>query len=290
LFSKHFGANGDPLVLVAQGSSRTFNPTLSQAVVTRAYERDAVAAASEFGAQFRTDIESFVSIEAVNACVDYGTYERAPLSGVSYSGFTDPSGGAADSMCLAIGHNDFSSQTIVLDCLREMVPPFSPESTVEDFAKTLKAYGVSRVVGDRYAGIWPVAEFARFGITYEQNAAPKSDLYRDLLPLLNSRRIGLLDNQKLVAQLVGLERRTARGGKDSFDHSPGAHDDLANCTAGVVSQIGKYGGYDTRYEAWQPFADDPPPDEWREARRRRYLDELMQRYGRPCRVPSPGVQ
>jgi hypothetical protein len=38
-----------------------------------------------------------------------------------------------------------------------------------------------------------------------------------------------------VNQIAGLERRTSRGGKDSIDHSPGAHDDLANVVAGVVT-------------------------------------------------------
>ena len=32
LYRQHFGANGDPLILVAQGTSRDFNPTLSQKV------------------------------------------------------------------------------------------------------------------------------------------------------------------------------------------------------------------------------------------------------------------
>jgi hypothetical protein len=288
LYSRHYGANGDPAILVAQGSSRTFNPTLSQATVDRAFERDPISAAAEYGAQFRTDIESFVSIEAVTQCVDNGTLERAPVSGVSYSAFVDPSGGSSDSMTLAVAHNDFGSQTIVLDLLREAVPPFSPESTVEDMARTLKAWGISRIVGDRYAGIWPVSEFARFGITYEQNAAPKSDLYRELLPLLNSKRVALLDHQKLVTQLVGLERRIARGGKDSIDHAPGAHDDLANCVAGVIAQVNKYGGYDVLYSGFADIADDPPPDAWREQRRRRYYDELMARYGQP--VPPPLVR
>jgi hypothetical protein len=31
-----------------------------------------------------------------------------------------------------------------------------------------------------------------------------------------------------------LERRTARSGKDSIDHPPGAHDDVANAVAGVL--------------------------------------------------------
>jgi hypothetical protein len=38
----------------------------------------------------------------------------------------------------------------------------------------------------------------------------------------------------MVAQLVGLERRTARSGKDSIDHSPGGHDDIANAVAGAI--------------------------------------------------------
>jgi hypothetical protein len=67
-------------------------------------------------------------------------------------------------------------------------------------------------------------------------------LYRDLLPLLNSGRVELLDHPRSVAQLCGLERRTARGGRDSIDHAPGAHDDLANAVAGVAAATngGKY--------------------------------------------------
>ena len=41
-------------------------------------------------------------------------------------------------------------------------------------------------------------------------------------------------NSRLVAQLVGLERRTARGGRDTIDHAPGGHDDLINAAAGVL--------------------------------------------------------
>jgi hypothetical protein len=35
----------------------------------------------------------------------------------------------------------------------------------------------------------------------------------------------------LRTELLGLERRTGRSGRDSVDHRPGAHDDLANATA-----------------------------------------------------------
>jgi hypothetical protein len=107
----------------------------------------------------------------------------------------------------------------------------------------LKNYGVNKVVGDRFAGIWPVEVFSKSSILYEQSAAPKSDLYRDLLPLINSTSIRLLDNPKLINQLCGLERRTARGGRDSIDHAPNAHDDVCNCVAGLAAVANKYGGY-----------------------------------------------
>jgi hypothetical protein len=55
-----------------------------------------------------------------------------------------------------------------------------------------------------------------------------------MLPILNSRKCQLLDIRRLISQLHGLERRTARGGKDSIDHGPGQHDDIANAVAGAI--------------------------------------------------------
>jgi hypothetical protein len=49
--------------------------------------------------------------------------------------------------------------------------------------------------------------------------------------------VDLLDDERLFAQTVDLERRTARGGRDSIGHAPGAHDDLANSVAGVVAAL-----------------------------------------------------
>ena len=79
--------------------------------------------------------------------------------------------------------------------------------------------------------------FRRFNIRFEQAARPKSDLYVDLLASLNSHRVDLLDNPKLISQLCALERRTARSGRDSVDHPPGGHDDVANAVAGVAAAL-----------------------------------------------------
>jgi len=78
-------------------------------------------------------------------------------------------------------------------------------------------------------------------IRYEPASAPKSTLYINFLPLLNSGRVDLLDNPRLVAQLVGLERHTARSGREAIDHAVGAHDDIANAVAGAAAiAIDKY--------------------------------------------------
>jgi hypothetical protein len=76
--------------------------------------------------------------------------------------------------------------------------------------------------------------FRARGITYVPAEKPKSDLYRDLLPILNAHRAELLDLPRLAAQLCSLERRTTRGGRDSIDHPPGTHDDVANAVAGAI--------------------------------------------------------
>ena len=79
-FSRHYGEKGDPMILVAHGTSRDFNPSLDQSVIDRAMERDPAAASAEYLAQFRSDIETFVTIEAVRACVEAGCRERPPLT------------------------------------------------------------------------------------------------------------------------------------------------------------------------------------------------------------------
>jgi len=252
---RHFGKNGDP-ILVWQADTRTMNPTVPQRVIDEAMERDPAGAAAEYHAQFRTDVESFVSGEAVEACVSLGVRERAPLPGIHYSGFVDPSGGSADSMTLAIGQEQ--NGVAILDAVREVWPPFSPEDVVSEFATLLKSYRISKITGDRYAGEWPRERFSEHGVKYEPAVKPKSDLYRDLLPALNSRKVDLLDDARLVAQLVGLERRTARGGRDSIDHAPGAHDDIANALAGLVAELAINA---SRYDSTLSWVGGPGIDE-----------------------------
>jgi hypothetical protein len=246
-FRRHYGKDG-ARVLVWKGPTLEMNPKVDPELIAEAYEDDPQKASSEYGAEFRDDIADFVTREAVDQCTAPGRLELPRVSSIQYVAFVDPSGGSADAMTLAIAHREGrhgDDGKAVLDALRVQKPPFSPEQTVFEFCAFLKTYGVSRVTGDRYAGEWPREQFRKHGVEYDLSEKVKSDLYRDLLPMLNSGQCELLDLPQLHKELTGLERRTARGGKDSIDHGPGAHDDAANAAAGALLLAGKAGGYDT---------------------------------------------
>jgi len=230
-FARHYGKD-NARVLVWRATTLEANPSLDKAIVEEAYEDDPASAAAEYGAEFRDDIADFVPRDVIDAVTVRGRGELLPLPGVAYRAFVDPSGGTSDSMTLAIAHRQ--GDIGVLDAIREIRSPFSPQDVVMEFAALLKAYRVHEVVGDRYAGEWPREQFREAGITYRLSDRPKADIYRDTLPLLNSGKVELLDAKPLASQFCGLERRTSRGGRDSIDHGPGMHDDLANAVAGAL--------------------------------------------------------
>jgi hypothetical protein len=231
-YQRYFGKD-DPSVLFWKADSRSMNPNLDASVIAEAYERDPIAAAAEYGAEFRSDCDAFVPREGVEACVYKQTIEFPRAEGVRYFGFVDPSGGSVDAMTLAIAHCTSRGRP-VLDLVREVKPPFSPEAVVREFAATLKSYGISEVTGDRYGGEWPRERFSAAGISYRPSERTRSEIYLELLPLLNAKHVVLIENARLVTQLSGLERHVSRSGAESIDHAPGGHDDLANAAAGAV--------------------------------------------------------
>jgi hypothetical protein len=228
-FERHFGKDGSTLVVNAP--STAFNPTLPQAEIDRAYQEDPEAAAAEYGAQFRSDISAFIDRATVMRCVNTNVKEIGHRGGRYYA-FVDPSGGRADSMTMGIAHAE--GGRVVIDVLREAVPPFSPDDVVREFASTLKRYNVSGVVGDRYGAEWVTEAFRKVGVTYKNSDMSASDLFRELVPLLNTRTILLLENERAIGQLCALERRVGRSGNDSIGHPRGAHDDLAVSVAGCA--------------------------------------------------------
>jgi hypothetical protein len=223
--------------LVVSGASTDFNPTLSKDEIARAYEEDFQGANAEYGAQFRNDISAFIERQTVLDCINVGVKEIGPRK-CRYYGFVDPSGGSSDSMVLCIAHQE--DGLVVVDALLERIPPFSPSDVVHEFAATLKRYGLSRVEGDKYAAQWTVEAFSKAGITYRYCELTTSDLFRELVPALNTRSVHLLDNPRAIGQLCALERRVGRAGRDSISHAPGGHDDVACAIAGAIYLAGTH--------------------------------------------------
>jgi hypothetical protein len=233
-FKEHYGRD-DSDVLVWKADSQTMNPTLSSAAIKLAYLRDPVAAATEYGAEWRSDLANFLSLEAVEACVVADRNRLPALADLSYRAFVDASGGRSDSFTMAVGHS--GKEKVVLDLVVEYPAPFSPEQVVEELCAILRRYNVHEVSGDRYAAEWCAAAFEKNGVSYQASELNKSEIYLEFLPMATSGQVELLDHRKLVNQLASLERRTSRGGRDSIDHRVGSHDDLANAAAGVLALL-----------------------------------------------------
>jgi len=197
---------------------------------------DPEAARSEWEAEFRSDLASFLDPEVIEAVTIPGRYELPPQARVHYTAFADPSGGRGDAAALALAHAE--GERVILDVARRWPAPHDPAVVVGEMAGILKAYGLRRVTGDRYAGAWPEQEFLKHGITYQAAAKDKSTLYLELLPLVLSGRAEILDIPQLFSELRNLVRRTRSAGRDLVDHPPRGQDDLANATAGACAQVG----------------------------------------------------
>jgi hypothetical protein len=230
-FREHFGHDGDD-VLFWKSPTRVMNPSVPESFIAAEIAKDPEAARAEYGAEFRDDISSFVTPEAVDAAIIKGRAVLAP-SGESYTGFIDVSGGVHDSHTCAIAYRD-GNGVAVLACAREVKSP-DTEATVAEFAALLQSYRVTTAHADRYGAEWVRSAFDRHGIKLLKSPHDRSELYLNFLPQLNSGQVKLLDLPRLRQQLLGLERRTIRGtGRAKIDHPTARADDLVNAAAGAL--------------------------------------------------------
>jgi hypothetical protein len=232
IYKSYFGVENDE-ILVWQADTRTMNPTIRESLIQRELERDPQAARAEWLGLAREDVEAAFPLEAVEACVISGRVEFMPAAEITYFHFTDVCGARHDWWVHAVAHR--SGEKAILDCIRVWKPPLDPSLVAKENAELIKLYRGAGTTGDNYAGEWPKAEFEKNGISYALSEMNESDLYLNLIPAICSKRVELLDNRTLVDQLRHLERRRGRSGKDTIDHPPRLHDDIANAVAGVVS-------------------------------------------------------
>lgn len=228
-YRRHFGKPGR--VLVAQAAARTMNPKLPQRVVDDAMELDPARASAEYLAQFRSDVDDFLSAEQVAGALRPEPLEQEPKTGTRYHAFVDPSGGGKDEFTLAIGHRDAPGFSVDLVRGRRG----NPAAITAEYCRLIKEYGCSVVYGDRYSGEWSRTEFRRHGIEYRDAPGARSELYLDFLSAIRAGLLDLPPDEVMAKQFTTLERRATRGGRDIIDHAPNSSDDRANAVAGVIS-------------------------------------------------------
>jgi hypothetical protein len=174
--------------------------------------------------------------EMVMDAVNRGVFTRPPVDGLTYHAFVDHSHGSNDDATLAVGHVE--GERLVLDvCLSQGTPaPFSMFAVIPRFAALLHTYHVRTVVGDAVGGETYRQVWRDEGVSYRVSAKSTSELYEHLEPLLNHRRVDLLDVPALESQLLGL---VWRGPK--ITHEANEHDDYATSAAGCVTLLAGLG-------------------------------------------------
>ena len=250
-YKRYFGRDDGPLIW--QAPSRLMNPLLDEKIIEKSIAEDPEAGRSEWLAEWRQDLSSFLDMELIERAVVPGRYELPPISSFRYVAFCDPSGGRGDAMTLSICHAD--GEKIIQDVLVIKHPPFDPGQAASEFSEILKKYNVYEVWGDKYAGAWVSEAFRKPNVTYRASDLNKSQIYLEFLPLLAQARVELLDNSRLISELRNLERRARSGGRDIVDHPPGLHDDAANATGGSIVLAEKWGRGQGPI-AWFPIDDD----------------------------------
>jgi hypothetical protein len=213
-------------------------------------QADPTGAASEWDAEFRSDISTFLDDELIDAAIEHGRPLELPPRPFPafYRAFTDSAGGTGrDSYTIAIAHKE--AEHYHLDLVRGTRPgqKFDPATVTNEFAALLKEYRISSVTGDAYASQWVAGAWRDTGIVYVQSDIPKSQIYLECLPLFTRGLVRLPDHARLLKELRLLERQTHRGGKDSVDHPRGQHDDYSNAVCGVFRTLSNYLGFDASW-------------------------------------------
>jgi hypothetical protein len=241
LFQKyrdHFGVD-DPEVLVVQGRSQLFNPTLSDSAIAAQRAADPVGSEAEWDALFRSDISSWLDDEQLDRAIELGRpLELPPQPDTVYRAFTDASGGVGqDAYTLSIAHK--AGDNCVTDLVRGTVGKFDPHQVTRDYAALCKGYRITEVTGDAYAREWVAGTWRETGINYRKSPLAKSDIYLECVPLFTRGLVRLPEHARLLRELRLLERQTHRSGKDVINHPRNGRDDHANAVCGALHLVGR---------------------------------------------------
>ena len=211
---------------VTKAPTRELNPKVSERIINSALKRDPESAQAEYFAEFREQLEAFLSSEAIDRCVDPGLGRGVVEPGVSYVMSVDPAL-MRDSYGYAIGH--LESGVVLIDYLKKLRAPVDANGA-EDLLKSLvERYRPQGVLCDNPSTVQrlkPNIPMIYTPFTRQQ----KLRIYGALKESINLGLIGLPKDDDLIDELKALQ---IRGGVDISAPKAGriTQDDLADCVA-----------------------------------------------------------
>ena len=237
-----------PAVLYVVATSQQMNATFDPAFIAAELERDPVGNAAEYLSVERTDREAFIDAALVDGLTR--TEPRELLRGARRSCRRTVSllrrcgrvrwawRRRSRSGCSSRRHPHRGGRVSALARTSRSCPRRGRGRTVP---QGLRAELVRRLTAT--APNLPAASTARRMCGLLDAPDTRSDTYLRLLPLMTTGRVEFPPDPQLRHELLSLERRTHRSGKDSVDHRTGAHDDVANAVAiAAVQADGKTAG------------------------------------------------
>jgi len=232
---KHWGrADSDTLVWVAP--TTLMNPAVDPKRIAADLERDPIRYAAEYVTDptcpFRTDVSGFLDDATLTAAVVPGASGLPYDPAGQYTGGADLAGGGADEHAAVVAQRAPEGAAVV--AIRGWGNKVPLEQVLDEMAEFLTSYGLRSAWADRYAAGWPVEAFQRRGVVLQTCPKPTGETYLEFGGALRQQRVALPEHPKLLSQLRGLERRVSRDGRDTVNHRPGMHDDVAAATARAV--------------------------------------------------------
>lgn len=243
VFKKYYGVENNRW-LVIRGTTKQFNPLISDEFLSQEESDDPLYFQREYLADFVDAIAAAFSADAIEDCTITGRSALPPKFGAQYFGYVDPaslsqSAGAKfnDEFVSGVAHCERGK--VIIDAYKSFAPEqngkrYLPDDAISESIELFSRYGVHEVKGDHFASGYIEPKFVQAGFAFEPIKLSKSDLYVEMMPMLNDGNIELLDCEYTNSQLKRLERRRGRNGRDRIDHVDKGHDDRANMVAGLV--------------------------------------------------------
>ncbi|GAF69474.1 unnamed protein product, partial [marine sediment metagenome] len=115
----------------------------------------------------------------------------------------------------------------------------SPKTVCKEFSGLMKAYGISKCTGDRFAVGYVKELFRDNAVLYEPSKLSASELYLECQVLFTIQKIELPDDKRMKEQFKNLERKVRSGSRDFVSHPTFGdfHDDIANSVSGACVML-----------------------------------------------------